>query len=235
MEADRRRFFLNEIVVGESVFVDPISWDAHGKPETLERDTAIALGFDGSKYRDATALIASRLSDGKLFELRIWERDQDVPAWRVPSAEVDKVVADTFDAYRVAFMFADPYRWQDYLDAWSAKWPDQIVEFPTNVEQRMDKAIERFTTSFAGSEIDHHGSETLTRHAKNAVIVKGSRKKPRPGEDESLPSHYLKMAKRGDGLLIDGAVAAVLAHEARAQAIESGATEPEAEPWAVYA
>jgi phage terminase large subunit-like protein len=95
-----------------------------------------------------------------------------------------------------------------------------VVEFPTNQEQRMDKAIERYTTAFANLEITHDGSATLTQHMKNAVLVKGGRKKTRPGEDETLPKHYLKMAKRGDGLLIDGSVAAVLAHEARAWAIE---------------
>jgi len=231
LEADRRRFFLNEIVVGQSTFVDPILWDAHAGEETLKPDDAVALGFDGSKYRDATALVASRISDGKLFELRIWERDKEDPEWRVPSAEVDQLLAATFEAYRVTVLFADPYRWQDYLDAWSAKWPDRIVEFATNVEQRMDKAIERFTTAFSGNEITHDGSETLTRHVKNAVIVKGSRKKPRPGEDELIQTHYLKMAKRGDGMLIDGAVAAVLAHEARAHAIEHDMEDKPTEVW----
>jgi hypothetical protein len=221
-EADRRRFFLNEIVVGESVFVDPLRWDAHAFEEQLTAGTPIALGFDGSKKRDATALVASRLSDGKLFELRIWERPKNALEWNVPTLEVDQAVKDTFAAYEVAFMFADPYRWQDYLDAWSGEWPDQIVEFPTNVEQRMDRAIERFTTAFAQDEIDHDGGELLTTHSKNAVIVKGSRKKPRPGEDEMLSTHYLKMAKRGPGYWIDGGVAAVLAHEARAHAIENG-------------
>src|SRR6266511_2571547 len=86
----------------------------------------------------------------------------------------------------------------------------------------MDKAIERFTTAFAGGQITHDGDPVFTAHAKNAVLVKGSKKKPRPGEDESLPTHYLKMAKRGDGLLIDAAVAALLAHEARPHAIEHG-------------
>lgn len=228
MEADRRRFFLNEIVVGESVFVDPLRWDAHAVEEQLTAGTPIALGFDGSKYRDATALVASRLSDGKLFELRIWERPKEALEWKVPTIEVDQAVKDTFEAYEVSVLFADPYRWQDYLDNWSAKWPDRIVEFPTNVEQRMDKAIERFTTAFSGDEIDHDGSEHLTTHAKNAVIVKGSRKKARPGEDELLTTHYLKMAKRGFGHWIDGAVAAVLAHEARAHAIEHAMTPPTA-------
>ncbi len=225
LEADRRRFFLNEIVVGESVFVHPERWDLHAHPDaTLEHGTAIALGFDGSKKRDATALIASRLTDGRLFEIRVWERPDDaLPDWSIPTAEVDQVLRDVFGAYDVAVMFADPYRWQDYLDRWSAEWPERIVEFPTNVEQRMDKAIERFTTAFANGELSHDAAETLTRHVKNAVLVKGSRKKPRPGEDETLTTHYLKMTKRGDGMWIDAAVAAVLAHAARAHAIENGA------------
>lgn len=230
LEADRRRFFLNEIVVGQSVFVDPIRWDALAAEETLKPGELIALGFDGSKKQDATSLIACRISDGKLFNLRTWEKPADPEGalqWKVPSAEVDQVVAATFEAYQVTLMFADPFRWQDYLDAWAGKWPKQVVEFPTNVEQRMDKAIERFTTAFGAGQFEHDGDETLTRHAKNAVLVKGSKKKLRPGEEEEIASHYLKMAKRGTGQLIDAAVAAVLAYAARGQAIEDGALVPE--------
>lgn len=227
LEADRRRFFLNEIVVGESVFVDPIRWDLAAHDDTLAARERIALGFDGSKYQDATALVASRISDGRLFCLRVWERPPDAGRdWKVPAAEVDRVVRDTFAAYTVAYLFADPYRWQDYLDAWAAAFPKQVVEFPTNVEQRMDAAIERFITSFAEGEITHDGSRHLARHVKNAVLVKGSRKKARPGEEDSIQTHYMKMAKRGDGMLIDLAVAAVLAHHARGQAVEDGALNP---------
>lgn len=226
-EADRRRFFLNEIVVGESVLVDPVRWDLAARDDSLAPREQIALGFDGSRNQDATALVASRLSDGRLFTLRVWERPTDADRdWRVPSVDVDQMVADVFGAYQVALLFADPYRWQDYLDSWAARYPDRVVEFPTNVEQRMDKAIERFTTSFAAGELTHDGHPTLARHMRNAVIVKGSRKKPRPGDEIDLTTHHLKLAKRGDGLLIDAAVAAVLAHHARGQAIEDGALTP---------
>jgi len=224
MEADRRRFFLNEIVVGESVFVDPTRWDLQAREDSLKAGDTIAVGFDGAKYRDATAMVASRLSDGRLFLLGIWERPPGAPEdWRVPSVEVDRRLRDVMGAYDVALMYADPYRWQDYLDVWAAEWPNVVVEFPTNVEQRMDKALERFGTSFAEGEITHDGSDALTRHMKNAVLVKGARKKPRPGEETELASHYMKLAKRGDGMLIDLAVAATLAHAARGQAIEDGA------------
>jgi hypothetical protein len=236
LEADRRRFFLNEIVVGESVFVDPIRWDLATRDDSpLSKGDQIALGFDGSKYQDATALVASRLVDARLFCLRVWERPADAGRdWRVPAAEVDRVMRDAFGAYEVACMFADPYRWQDYLDSWASAFPNRVVEFPTNVEQRMDRAIERFMTSFAEGEITHDGSPQLARHMKNAVLVKGSRKKPRPGEEDSVQTHYLKMAKRGDGMLIDLAVAAVLAHHARGQSIEDGALVEAAEPWVIY-
>jgi hypothetical protein len=235
LEADRRRFFLNEIVVGQSPFVVPERWDLLARAdEHLARGETIALGFDGSKRRDATALIAERISDRRLFVVRVWERPADAgPDWHIPSAEIDQVVRDTFAAYHVAVLLADPYRWQDYLDAWAAAFgAERVVEFATNVEQRFDKAIERFTTAAAHAELTHDGSEVLVRHVRNAVLVKGSRKKPRPGEDTTIATHYLKLAKRGTGLWIDAAVAAVLAHEAAAYAIEHGLAdvEPEAVP-----
>lgn len=232
MESDRRRFFLNEIVVGESMFVDAVRWDLQARVgEYLAPSDVIALGFDGSNYRDATALIASRISDGRLFTVAVWERPPDAPRdWRVPSDEVDARMSEVFAAYKVIYVFADPYRWQDYLDRWSASWPDQIVHFPTNVPQRMDAALVRFNTAFVNGEITHDGSQVLSRHVKNAVIVKGDRKKPRPGDEYAAISYYLKMAKRGDGMLIDAAVAAVLAHEARGRAIEDGAALVAGEP-----
>jgi hypothetical protein len=237
LEADRRRFFLNEIVVGQSAFVDPVRWDLLARPdEHLVPDDAIAVGFDGSKRRDATALIAERLSDRRLFPIRIWQRPADArPDWHIPTAEVDAAVRDVFGAYRVAVMFADPYRWQDYLDAWAAEFGvERVMEFPTNVEQRFDKAIERFTTSAVNGELTHDGDEVLAAHIRNTVIVKGSRKKPRPGEDETLQTHYMKLAKRADGAWIDGSVAAVLAHEAAAYAIENGLTSGPVEPLVVW-
>jgi len=239
LEADRRRFFLNEIVVGESVFVDPLRWDMQYREGYLNPGELIALGFDGAKYRDCTALIASRISDAKLFEIKIWERpsDRELIAtgtdprdWKVPSAEVDQAVRNTFGAYVVCLMMADPWRWQDYLDKWSVEFGPietedgkklpRVLEFPTNSEQRMDAAINRFTTAFTGLEITHDGSTKMGTHFKNAVVTKAGKKKARLGEENAISTHYLKLAKRGDGMWIDGGIGGILAHEARAYAIE---------------
>ncbi|MBT2213467.1 hypothetical protein [Actinomadura sp. NEAU-AAG7] len=237
LESDRRRFFLNEIVVGQSTFVSPERWAAAARPdETLEPGTPIALGFDGSKKRDATSLVASRLSDRRLYMIRTWERPADAgDEWRIPTAEVDAVVRDVFAAYRVAVMLADPFRWQDYLDLWAAEFPGRVLEFPTNQEIRMDAALERFSTALANGDVTHDDDPTLGRHIRNAVLVKGGRRKSRPGEDETLATHYLKLAKRGPSMWIDAAVAAVLAHAAGSHAIEHGlADQGGAAPWAVF-
>lgn len=238
MEADRRRFFLNEIVVGQSAFVHPERWNLLARSEkSLQPKDEITLGFDGSKRRDATALVAERKSDRCLFVIRVWERPKNAgPDWKIPTDEVSQVVQDTFDAYRVGAMFADPFRWQDYLDAWSGMFPGRVIEFATNQEQRMDRAIERFTTAAVDTQLTHDGNLDLARHVRNCVLVKGIKKKPRPGEEiDGLSTHYMKMAKRGDGLLIDLSVAAVLAHEAMAHAIEQDtfAKLVDNEPWVI--
>lgn len=236
LEADRRRFFLNEIVVGQSAFIQPERWDSLSDNMALQPKDEITLGFDGSKRRDATALVAERRSDHRLFTLRVWERPKEAgDNWSLPTKEVDQAVRDAFDAYRVGAMFADPFRWQDYLDNWSGLFPGRIIEFATNQEQRMDRAIERFTTAVNDGMLLNDGSEELTRHVRNCVLTKGIKKKARPGEETDLSTHYMKMAKRGNDQWIDAAVAAVLAHEAMAYAIENKEFDKliDNEPWVV--
>src|SRR5207237_1135746 len=115
LEADRRRYFLNEEVVGQSMLVDPIHWDNQARADQLRPRDRIAVGFDGSRNRDATALVASRLTDGRLFKLGVWERPKNAsPDWKVPRTEVDRRLREVFSAYDVLLMYADPYRWQDY-------------------------------------------------------------------------------------------------------------------------
>jgi hypothetical protein len=229
-ESDARRFFLNEFVAGTRAFVDPLAVDLLVRDDTdkLRAGDTISLGFDGAKYDDATVLIATRIRDGRQFEIRSWEKPKDVKgAWKVPGPEVDGVVRNCFAVYDVLYLIADPWKWQDYLDAWAGDFGERVVEFPTNVQQRMDRAIERYLTAFKTGEItyDHRG-EVLLQHLKNAVLSKGSKKRARDEDDtDPLATHYLKLAKRKKTLKIDAAVAAVLSWYGRAMAIKDGALE----------
>jgi len=218
--ADAQRFFFNLIVVGVSDAVDAIRWAAIQRPCDLKRGEAIALGFDGSRSSDCTSLIASRLFDGRWFHLKTWD-PAEYPDHRVPRPEVDQQITDAFEAYKVAYLFGDPYRWQEYFDVWLARWPGQVVEFPTNVEKRMDDAITRFQAVFR-STMTQDGDETLTKHALAAAMAKGRKRSPRPDEDPAIPRFYLRVVKKREGSHIDAFVAALLAEAARGQAIEDG-------------
>lgn len=235
-ENEARRFFLNDDEAGGAEdAVNAARWTALARPGELRPRAKIVLGFDGSRTRDSTALVACD-EHGRLHEVRVWERPKEAPEdWRVPLAEVDQAVEDAFEAYLVAYLYADPYGWQDYLTKWSAKWPDRIVEFPTNSEIRMDRAIDRFLTSYRDGELIHDGSEVLTRHARNAVLAKGKRKPPDPGDD-GVPKYYLRVVKRAKGHRIDAFVAAILAYHARGKAIADDAWSRFAddEPWAIF-
>jgi hypothetical protein len=222
--ADALRYFFNRIVVGISDAVDATRWDALVRERDLAPGDVIALGFDGSRSQDCTSLVASRISDGRWFHLKTWN-PADFPDHRVPRSEVDQTVTDAFGAYTVWYLFGDPYHWQEYFELWAARWPDKIVEFPTNVEKRFDDAIVRFQTVFKG-EFTHDGDDTLRKHVMAAALAKGRKRAPRPEEDPSVSHHYLRVLPKRDKGHIDAFVAGLLAEAARGQAIEDGALEP---------
>jgi hypothetical protein len=231
---DALRYFFNLIVVGVSDAVDATRWDALVRERDLAPGDMIAIGFDGSRSQDCTSLVASRVTDGRWFHLKTWN-PADFEDHKVPRTDVDQTLQDAFDAYDVRYFFGDPYRWQEYFDVWAARWPDRIVEFPTNVEKRMDDAIVRFQTVLE-RELTHDGDETLRAHAMQAAIARGRKRAPRPEEDPSATHHYLRVIPKRDKGHIDALIAGLLAEAARGQAIEDGALEEEDnEPWAVFA
>lgn len=228
-EAEVRRYYLQEITGGTRAAVTAEGWAARahsvlGVPP-LRTGEQIALGFDGSRSRDATSLKVCRLRDGALFRLRIW-LPSDYEDRKVPRPEVHQAVLDAFKAYDVAYLFADPWKWENYLDIWAGLFKDRVVEFPTNKIERMDGAIQRFLHAYSHGEMSHDDDPVATQHALNAVLVKGKPKPQREGDEEGVPEYYLSLAKkRADdpACLIDDFVAGVLAMEARGYAIERGA------------
>ncbi|OHV46615.1 hypothetical protein BBK14_01845 [Parafrankia soli] len=218
---DAYRFFLNHPTVGTSDAVDATRWDACARDDDpLKRRDRVGLGFDGSRSSDCTSLVASRLRDGRWFHLRTWD-PADYPDGKVPRDEVDQAVKDAFKAYRVAFLFGDPYLWFDSFETWAARWPDRIVQVPTNTPIRMDKIVSRFLAHFR-RDFTHDGDPILTRHAKAAALAKGQKRAARPEENAAVPHYYLRITKKKQGQHIDSLIAGMLAEAARGQAIEDG-------------
>ena len=122
--AESLRFYFNVPSAGLLSAVDPITWAARKTTRTLEEGERVGLGFDGSRSRDATALVACT-HDGFLVPLAIEERPANAgDGWLIDRPVIHRAVEDAFDRFEVGFLYADPWHWRDELDEWGARWPD---------------------------------------------------------------------------------------------------------------
>ncbi|MFE9660321.1 hypothetical protein [Streptomyces sp. NPDC005955] len=207
------RFYFNQIAESSDGWMSKSEWDSCLEEEDpIMPGDQIAVGFDGSIRGDSTGLAGIRLRDAKLFVIGVWERPKNAsPDWEVDVLEVEARVAETFLRYRVAWMYADPPYWQENIGRWAlAHGEDTVYEFWTNKPTRMARAIERFRTAAMMRDLRHDGDHRLTRHVLNAVA-------------REVPQGILiKKDSPRSKRKIDLAVCAVLALEARADAISDG-------------
>jgi hypothetical protein len=209
------RFFFNLPSSGVLAAVDPLTWVTRKAQRDVADGERIALGFDGSKSRDATALVGCT-ADGYLWPILILERPANAPeGWKIDRKAVADALHDTFERYDVQWLYADPWQWQDEVDDWAEKWPGKVVELPTNSTRRMAPAVDRFRTAIVQASASHSGDVALSRHVLNARLKAVGR------NDDGRGAHIIE--KAGAGRFIDAAVAAILAYEAAA------AIEPEPE------
>jgi phage terminase large subunit-like protein len=201
-------------------WIDGDAWRANDCADWLEPGDRITVGFDGSRYGDATALIGCRVKDGLLEPLGIWEPPAaavDAREWQVPGDEVDAAVDDAFRRFDVVRGYFDPPLWHSEIDEWERRYGPAVVQFPTN-RTRMMAAVDRFRTDTAAGRLPHAGDPTLTRHVLNARTK------------EARGGYWLSKAASAEK--IDAAIAAVLAYEARCDAVADGLlTKPLVTSW----
>jgi hypothetical protein len=218
--SESRRKYLNWPSVHESAWVTPEEWAQLADPTiSVAPGDAVTLFFDGSRSRDATALIGCRVSDGHVFTVGIWEPNPSHDANSVVDADdVDRVVAAAFDRWDVVAFFADvrefesfvltdwPATYGDRLQTWSAprtKPPQSIAWDMRGNKEPFARACEMTHSEIVSGQFTHDGSSTLARHVANA--------RRRPYRD------WISIQKEspGSSRKIDAAVAMVGARLAR--------------------
>jgi phage terminase large subunit-like protein len=215
-----RRYWLNQIVKDHNAWLNPLDWDACLAPgRVLRRREPITLGFDGSQTNDATALIGCT-ADGHLFVIKIWERPEG-PAgrnWQVDADDVDRTVRWAMRFYDVALGYFDRPFWSDYVATWHADFGDnRVAVFQTKDYEKMAAAVEAAETAVLARQVTHDGNEVLKRHVENA------RRQPigtQARQAHERPPCVLRKEHDKSPLKVDGAVAAVLAKQAHAHAVE---------------
>jgi len=178
-----RRFYLNWPAVDTDAWQDPKNWSAMAAPQVqVESGEDIVMFFDGSKSRDATALIGCRIEDGHVFTLGVWEPTPERP---VPVREVDAAVRKALDTYHVEAFFADVREWESFA---KVSWPDLFdgaglsvwaeskqSKEPQPVAWDMRGHVAEFTKAaeLCHAEIEdglftHDGDQRVARHIANA-------------------------------------------------------------------
>lgn len=225
-EADARRFYLNEAWAGADAAWDASLWDARRHPDELahpvDRDP-IALGFDGARFHDATALIGVRLEDRHEFLIAAWEKPADVDddEWEVPEDEVDNAMELAHDTWRVNLAYCDPPYWRDNVDRWAGKY-GPVKKWETARRKPMAYAVRAYDQLLRSDGMTHDGHPILRAHTLNA------QKRATLVKDDETGKFLWTLQKKApkSPLKIDARVAGVLAQEAAADAIALGALKP---------
>jgi hypothetical protein len=189
---DSRRKYLNQPTAATDAWTTPQAWAALADPSRVVADQEpVVLFFDGSKSRDATALIGCCMSDGHVFTVGVWEPDPSHDAGDIVDAEaVDSEVARAFATWDVVAFFADVREWESFVKvSWPNTYRDKLLVMasPTSREPAwiawdmrshvydFGEACETCEAEIAEKAFTHDGDSRVARHVGNA------RRRPRSG------------------------------------------------------
>ena len=214
------RVWLNRPIKASRKAFDRATWDLladdRGWPAP---GTLITLGFDGARFRDSTAIIGCEVDTGYLFTIGLWEKPAAAQEWEVPVGDVRQAMDEAFAQWDVWRLYADPPYWEETVNQWAGKFgEDRVNEWWTNRNKPMGYAVRAFGGAIEGGDLLHDGSPGLARHVGNAV-----RKDLRIRDDDGKPLYAIQKERGDSPLKIDAAMAAILAREARGDAIAAGA------------
>lgn len=181
---DAKRKYLNWPTATEDAWIVPEKWRVLGDPSIHVSETdRVVLFFDGSKSRDATALVGCRVDDGHVFTVGVWEPDPNDPLSTVDVADVDRVVDLTFQTYNVVGFFSDVREWESFaLTEWPRRYADRLViqaspqgRPPQSIAWDMRghvyefcKACEAVEAEIIDGAFTHDGHPATSRHIGNA-------------------------------------------------------------------
>lgn len=223
---DVHRFYLNCNRATASVLCEsPRMSDVE-----LEDGAPIAVGFDGSRKRDATAVVGVHMVTGVAYLLGYWERPVGVPhtaGWEVPERAADDpagfpgvldVWEACFDRFKVARFKADRSGWWDQFAWLQNEHGKSVVDrMPVDRDAVTDQAIRATQNGLEGGQLLLSAgaeSEILAAQVKRCSVPRrmvGSRE-----------LRVLVKQSGGAGDRNDAAAALIYAVQARHEALTAG-------------
>ena len=174
--SEARRKYLDQVVAPEDAWVAPHEWDQLAETLTLEDGELIALGFDGSKSDDHSALIATRISDGAWITLGVW--DPEAYGGTAPRELIDETVNAARERFDVVAFYSDVHPWESYIDKWASEFDQLCVKAETRHQIGWDMRSRGREFTLSGAErlhdeiielaFRHDGDPRVRQHVLNA-------------------------------------------------------------------
>lgn len=184
MPDDSKRKYLNWPTAAHDAWLTLEEWTRLvDKSVVVDPDEPVVLFFDGSKSKDATALIGCSVPTGHVFTLGVWEPDPNDPDETVDAAEVELTVMKAFEELNVVAFFADVREWEQFvLTEWPGRYKDRIKVWaapqarppqPIAWDMRghsydFAKATEACYEEIVSRAFTHDGHSAVARHVSNA-------------------------------------------------------------------
>ncbi len=160
--AQAARYFGNKRESGAGAAFDVVLWTqrASKEPHVVPVKALITLGFDGSRRRDDTALIACEVASGYEWPLGIWKASDY--RGEIPATLVTETVEQAFATWDVWRMYCDPPYWEDTVAGWAGKFgAERVHEWWTNRRRAMAYAVRSFSEGMQSGALTHCPERTL--------------------------------------------------------------------------
>jgi hypothetical protein len=216
------RVWTNRLVRSTDKAFDVVRWRELEKQNYVIPDGAlVALGFDGSRHLDSTAIVATEIPTGFQQVVGLWERPLG-PAgekWEVPVAEVKAAMTAAFARWKVWKLYADPPYWETVVDEWAGELGEErVVKWLTRLWHKTADACRAFANAILAGELSHAGDERYTRHVGNAYRMVLHHR-----QEDGQAVWVIQKERSDSPNKIDVAMAGVLSWQARRDALADGA------------
>ena len=126
-----------------------------GRPvQPIASGSFVAAGFDGARFKDATALVITDIPTGVQQVWGLWERPAGADeAWEIDEAEVTASLEDLFRVMQVWKVYADPPHWTETVGSWAGRWPDRVEEWWTNRIRVMAQAVRAYREAMQAGQV----------------------------------------------------------------------------------
>jgi hypothetical protein len=202
--------------------------------QKIPRGAIVTVGFDGARFRDATAMVLTDVRTGVQQIHALWERPPEVDGveleWEVDPDDVSSAVDKVMHGYRVFRFNGDPPHYVEQMATWGGKYPGVVEEWWTQRKTAMAYAIRSYQQGirsgavkiardprpFTGSPVENETyGEAFVRHIGNA----GRRYINLWDDDDGVQLFILD--KLHPDRKFDIGMAAILSWEARLAALQS--------------